>query len=188
MARVLLVTGDAAESLEVMYPYQRMLEDGHDVTIAAPRKKKLQFVVHDFVEGFDTYTEKPGYTWPADVAFKDVRPEEFDALIIPGGRAPEYVRMDPDARRIVKHFADARKPIAAICHAAQLLAAVDVLQGRRAACYPAVTPELTKAGGTFVDDAAVVDDNIVSARAWPDHPRWMRAFVRLLSERVSVGR
>jgi protease I len=187
MAKILIVTGDAAESLEVMYPYQRMQEEGHTVEIAAPTKKRLQFVVHDFVEGFDTYTEKLGYTWPADVAFKDVRPEEYDALIIPGGRAPEYIRMDPDARRIVKHFADQGKPIAAICHAAQLLAAADVLQGRRAACYPAVTPELSKAGGTFVDDAAVVDDNVVSARAWPDHPRWMKAFVNLLRTRIPAS-
>ncbi|HVA36621.1 MAG TPA: DJ-1/PfpI family protein [Candidatus Dormibacteraeota bacterium] len=187
MAKVLLVTGDAAESLEVMYPYQRMLEEGYTVKIAAPTAKRLQFVVHDFVEGFDTYTEKLGYTWPADVAFKDVRPEEYDALIIPGGRAPEYIRMDPDARRIVRHFAETNKPIAAICHAAQLLAAADVLSGRRAACYPAVSPELTKAGGTFVDDAAVVDGEIVSARAWPDHPQWMRAFVKLLRERVPAG-
>lgn len=186
MPKILLLTGDAAESLEVMYPYQRMLEEGYTVEIAAPVKKRLQFVVHDFVEGFDTYTEKLGYTWPADIACKDVRPDAYDALIIPGGRAPEYIRMDADARRIVKHFADSGKPIAAICHAAQLLAAADVLQGHRAACYPAVSPELTKAGGTFVDEAAVVDGNIVSARAWPDHPQWMRAFVNLLRTRIPV--
>lgn len=141
-------------------------------------------MVHDFVDGFDTYTEKLGYTWPADLAFKDVRPEEYDALIIPGGRAPEHIRMDEHARRIVKHFAESGKPIAAICHAAQLLAAADVLAGRRAACYPAVSPELIRARGTFVDEPAVVDGSIVSARAWPDHPQWMRAFVKLLRSRV----
>ncbi|MGZ3497961.1 MAG: DJ-1/PfpI family protein [Vulcanimicrobiaceae bacterium] len=185
--RVLLVTGDAAESLEVLYPYQRMLEEGYDTQIAAPSQKKLQFVVHDFIDGFDTYYEKPGYTWPADLAFKEVNPETFDALIIPGGRAPEYIRMDEDAKRIVRHFVEQRKPIAAICHAAQLMAAAGVLEGRRLACYPHVRPELERAGGTFIDEAAVVDDTIVTARAWPDHPQWMRAFMNILKQRAPVN-
>src|SRR5271155_2318546 len=98
MAKVLLVTGDGAESLEVMYPYQRLTEEGYQVDIAAPSVKKLQFVVHDFTDGFDTYTEKPGYTWPADVAFADVDPADYVALVIPGGRAPEYIRNDPDVQ------------------------------------------------------------------------------------------
>ena len=104
MPKVLILTGDAAESLEVMYPYQRLLEEGYQVDIAAPTVKKLQFVVHDFVDGFDTYTEKLGYTWPADVAFADVDPADYVALVIPGGRAPEYIRSDPDLQRIVRHF------------------------------------------------------------------------------------
>src|ERR687894_638190 len=98
MPKVLVLTGDAAESLEVMYPYQRLLEEGYEVDIAAPTKKKLQFVVHDFVEGYDTYTEKPGYTMDADVAFADVDPADYAALVIPGGRAPEYIRNEPDFR------------------------------------------------------------------------------------------
>src|SRR3954467_10950856 len=102
MAKVLVLTGGAAESLEVMYPYQRLLEEGYEVHIAATSKKKLQFVVHDFVDGFDTYTEKPGYTWQADVAFADVDPSDYSALVIPGGRAPEYIRNDADVQRIVK--------------------------------------------------------------------------------------
>src|SRR5919197_5558654 len=104
MSKVLMIAGDAAESLVVMYPYQRLVEEGYEVHIAAPSKKKLQFVVHDFVEDFDTYTEKPGHTWPADVAFADVNPEDYVAVVIPGGRAPEYIPNDPDARRIVRHF------------------------------------------------------------------------------------
>jgi protease I len=104
MPKVLIITGDAAESLEVMYPYQRLLEEGYQVDIAAPSVKKLQFVVHDFTDGFDTYTEKPGYTWPADIAFADVDPADYVALVIPGGRAPEYIRNDPDVQRIVRHF------------------------------------------------------------------------------------
>src|SRR6266567_843670 len=110
MPKVLIITGDAAESLEVMYPYQRLQEEGYQVDIAAPSVKKLQFVVHDFVDGVATYTEKPGYTWPADVAFADVEPADYVALVIPGGRAPEYIRNDPDVQRIVRHFMEADHP------------------------------------------------------------------------------
>src|SRR5919108_908421 len=137
MARVLMLTGDAGESLEVLYPYQRLREEGYEVDIAAPSKKKLQFVVHDFVEGFDTYTEKPGYTWDADLAFADVDPADYVALVIPGGRAPEYIRNDPDVKRIIKHFFGAAKPVAQLCHAPLALATAGVLDGRRTAAYPA---------------------------------------------------
>jgi protease I len=180
MAKVLLLAGDAAESLEVLYPYQRLLEEGYEVHIAAPSKKKLQFVVHDFVEGYDTYTEKPGYTWPADVAFADVNPLDYVALVIPGGRAPEYIRNDADCQRIIQHFFGESKPVAQLCHAPLALAAAGVLRGRRTAAYPALAPDVRAAGAEFVDAAAVVDGNMVSARAWPDHPSWMREFVRLL--------
>ena len=159
MPKVLILTGDAAESLEVMYPYQRLLEEGYQVDIAAPSAKKLQFVVHDFVDGYDTYTEKPGYTWPADIAFADVEPADYVALVIPGGRAPEYIRNDPDVQRIVRHFMEGDQPVAQLCHAPQVLAA---------------------AGAEFVDGAAVIDGQMVSARAWPDHPAWMREFIEIL--------
>src|SRR3954463_59114 len=138
MSKVLILTGDAAESLEVMYPYQRLLEEGYEVDIAAPSKKTLQFVVHDFVDGYDTYTEKPGYTWPADVAFADVDPADYVALVIPGGRAPEYIRNNPDYQRIVRHFFDADLPVAQLCHAPLVLSAAGVLKGRRTAAYPAL--------------------------------------------------
>jgi protease I len=187
MARILMLAGDAAESLEVMYPYQRLLEEGYDVDIAAPSKKKLQFVVHDFVDGYDTYTEKPGYTWQADVAFSDVKPENYIALVIPGGRAPEYIRNDPDVQRIVKHFFGDQKPVAQLCHAPLVLAAAGVLSGRRTAAYPALAPDVRAAGAQFIDSEAVVDGNMVSARAWPDHPAWMREFMALLRSRVSVA-
>ena len=159
MPKVLILTGDAAESLEVMYPYQRLLEEGYQVDIAAPSAKKLQFVVHDFVDGYDTYTEKPGYTWPADIAFADVNPADYVALVIPGGRAPEYIRNDPDVQRIVRHFMEGDQPVAQLCHAPQVLAA---------------------AGAEFVDSGAVIDGQMVSARAWPDHPTWMREFIEIL--------
>ncbi|GAA0395579.1 DJ-1/PfpI family protein [Streptomyces luteireticuli] len=186
MPKVLILTGDAAEDLEVLYPYQRLLEEGYEVDVAAPSVKKLQFVVHDFVPGFDTYAEKPGHSWDADVAFADVAPEAYAALVIPGGRAPEYLRLDADVQRIVRHFFDADKPVAQICHGALTLAAAGVLDGRRTAAYPACAPEVRLAGGTFVDAEAVVDGNLVSARAWPDHPAWMRAFVGLLREKAPV--
>ncbi|MDP2479195.1 MAG: DJ-1/PfpI family protein [Candidatus Palauibacterales bacterium] len=185
--KILILTGDAAESLEVMYPYQRLLEEGYEVDIAAPSKKKLHFVVHDFEAGFDTYTEKPGYAWDADVAFADVDPADYAALVIPGGRAPEYIRNDPDFVRIVRYFFDEERPVAQICHAGLGLAAAGVLEGRRTAAYPAIAPDVERAGAEFVDSAAVVDGAMVSARAWPDHPAWMREFMGILKKKASVG-
>ncbi|KAA2257919.1 DJ-1/PfpI family protein [Solihabitans fulvus] len=187
MPKILLVTGDAAEVLEVMYPYQRLLEEGYEVHIAAPTKKKLQFVVHDFVDGFDTYTEKLGHTWPADLAFADVDPADYAALVVPGGRAPEYIRNDADLQRIVRHFVAEGKPLAHLCHGALVLAAAGVLDGRRTAAYPAVAPDVRAAGGEFVDEEAVVDGVLVSARAWPDHPAWMREFVAVLRAKAPVS-
>jgi protease I len=184
--KILIITGDAAESLEVMYPYQRLLEEGYQVDIAAPSVKKLQFVVHDFVDGFDTYTEKLGYTWPADVAFANVNPADYVALVIPGGRAPEYIRNDPDVLRIVRHFMNEDLPVAQLCHAPLVLAAAGTLNGRRTAAYPALAPDVAVAGAEFVDAGGVVDGQMVSARAWPDHPAWMREFIRILRSKAPV--
>jgi len=184
VAKVLILTGDAAESLEVMYPYQRLKEEGYEVHIAAPNKKKLHFVVHDFEPGYDTYTEKPGYSWNADVSFADVDPADYAALVVPGGRAPEYIRNNPDCQRIVKHFFDREKPVAQLCHAPLVLAAAGVLKGKRTAAYPALESDVKAAGAQFVDAEAVIDGAMVSARAWPDHPAWMREFVRVLKQRT----
>ena len=186
VAKVLILTGDAAESLEVMYPYQRLKEEGYEVHIAAPNKKKLHFVVHDFEPGYDTYTEKPGYSWDADLAFKDVKPDDYVALVIPGGRAPEYIRNDADLQKIIRHFFQQEKPVAQLCHAPLALAAAGVLKGRKTAAYPALAPDVKAAGAEFVDSGAVVDGQMVSARAWPDHPTWMRAFIRLLKQKAPV--
>lgn len=182
--KVLILTGDAAESLEVMYPYQRLLEEGYDVHIAAPTKKKLHFVVHDFEPGFDTYTEKPGYSWDANLAFADVDPADYVALVIPGGRAPEYIRNDKDVQRIIRHFFREEKPVAHLCHAALALSAAGVLNGRQTAAYPALECDVTAAGAKFVNSEAVVDGAMVSARAWPDHPGWMREFIQLLKKKA----
>jgi protease I len=184
--KVLILTGDAAESLEVMYPYQRLKEEGYDVHIAAPNKKKLHFVVHDFEPGYDTYTEKPGYSWDADAAFAEVNPSEYSALVIPGGRAPEYIRNNSDCKEIIRHFFEQQKPVAQLCHAGLAVAAAGMLKGRRTAAYPAIEPDIKAAGAEFVNAEAVVDGNMISARAWPDHPAWMREFVRLLKEKAPV--
>jgi protease I len=184
--KILILTGDAAESLEVMYPYQRLREEGYDVKIAAPNKKKLHFVVHDFEPGYDTYTEKPGYSWDADLAFSDVRPEEYAAVVIPGGRAPEYIRNDVNFGKIVRHFFDKQKPVAQLCHAPLALIAAGVLKGRKTSAYPALEPDVKAAGAEFVNSEAVVDGTMVSARAWPDHPAWMREFVKILRQKAPV--
>lgn len=187
MAKILIVAGDAAESLEVLYPYQRLQEEGYQVHIAGPSRKTLQFVVHDFADGYDTYTEKPGYTWPADLAFSEVDPSDYAALVIPGGRAPEYIRNDPDFQRIVRHFFEESKPVAQICHAPLALGCAGLLEGRRTAAYPALAPDVAGFGAEFVDGAAVVDGVMVSARAWPDHPSWMREFVQVLRAKVPAS-
>jgi protease I len=184
--KVLILTGDGAETLEVFYPYQRLQEEGYEVHIAAPSRKNLQFVVHDFADGFDTYTEKPGHTWQADLAFADVDPSEYVACVIPGGRAPEYIRNDEECKRIVRAFFGDDRPVAHLCHGPLVTAAAGVLQGRTTAAYPALEPDVEIAGATFQDGDAVVDGRLVSGRAWPDHPGWMREFMRLLREHAPV--
>ncbi|HZG06453.1 MAG TPA: DJ-1/PfpI family protein [Streptomyces sp.] len=184
---VLLVTGDAADSLEVLYPYQRLREEGYTVHIAAPRRKRLRFVVHDVEAGYDTYTEKPGYTWPADLAFTEVDPGRYAAVVIPGGRAPEYLRNDPELRKILKAFFDADKPVAQICHGPLLTAASGGLGGRRVTAHPALEADMQAAGAFFRDREVVVDGALVSARSWPDHPGWMREFLAVLRAAAPVG-
>ena len=183
--KVLIVTGDGGEALEIMYPYQRLKEEGYEVHIAAPSKKKIHSVVHDMEEGWDTYTEKLGYKVQADLAFKDVKPQEYDALVIPGGRAPEYIRGDKHLKKIVSYFADSKKPIAFECHAGLILAPLGVLEGRKCAAYPPIAADIEAAGGKFIDKEVVVDGTWVSARAWPDHPAFMREFMKVLKEETA---
>ena len=186
MPKVLIMTGDAAEALEVIYPHQRLREEGYEVVVASLSKKLMLLVVHEFVPGNDTFVEKPGYHWPSDVAFKDVDPSEFAAVVIPGGRAPEYIRNDPDFVRIVRHFFKEEKPVAHLCHASIALAKAGVLKGRRIAAYPELQSDVEAAGAEFVNSEAVVDGVMVSARAYPDHPAWMREFMRILRKRAPV--
>lgn len=184
MAKILLMAGDAAEALETMYPLQRLQEEGHTVHVAAPTKKVIQTVVHDFEPHMDTYTEKPGYRVQADVAFNEVNPADYDGLYIPGGRAPEWIRNAPGALEIVRHFVEAKKPIGTLCHGPLVLIAAGVVKGCRLAAYGALKPDVEAAGATFVDEAAVVNDNLVTGRAWPDNPAVMKQFLKLVLART----
>ena len=180
--KVLIIAGDGVEAQEIFYPYYRLKEEGFEVHVAAPTKKDFLFtVVHDFEPGWETYSEKLGYRFPwVDLAFKDVKPEEYDGLVIPGGRAPEFIRTYPELEKIVKHFFEANKPVAAICHGPLVLTAYGLLKGRKATSYIAVKPDVEAAGATYVDEEVVVDGNLVTSRAWPDLPAFMREFIKLL--------
>lgn len=179
--KILIVTGDAVEALEIFYPYYRCLEEGFEVTIASPSVKKLQTVSHDFIDGMETYVEKPAYGIESHVAFENVNPAEYDGLIIPGGRAPEYIRLNPVLPGIVRHFFVENKPVGAICHAAQVLAVVpDLMKGREYTAYIACKPEVTACGATYINETLHTDQNLVSGHAWPDLPGFMREFIKLL--------
>jgi protease I len=188
---ILMLVGDYVEDYEVMVPFQALLMVGHNVHAVCPGKKSGESVrtaIHDF-EGDQTYSEKRGHNFALNATFDEIRADEYDALVIPGGRAPEYIRLNPRVLEIVRHFANAKKPIAAICHGAQVLAAAGVLQGKSCSAYPACAPEVTGSGGRFADIAitdAVVDGNLVSAPAWPAHPAWIAKFLTLLGTRIEL--
>ncbi|HLW80091.1 MAG TPA: DJ-1/PfpI family protein [Terriglobia bacterium] len=188
MLRVLLVAGDATESLDTWYPYHRLREENIEVHIGAPDKRLLYSVVHDFEPGWDTYIEKPGYRIPADVAFRDVKPEDYDGLILSGGRAPEYLRNDAEVKRIVRHFVDRQKPIAALCHGSLILAAVDAVRGRTIATYEALAPDMELAGATFKNTEVVVEGNLVTSRTWMDLPFFTREFLKVLRSAETAAR
>ena len=187
--KILLLVGDYVEDYEAMVPFQALTMIGHTVHAVCPDKKAGDTVptaVHDF-EGDQTYSEKRGHNFGLNADFDSLRPEAYDALVIPGGRAPEYIRLNPRVLELVRHFSQADKPIAAVCHGAQVLAAAGVLEGRSCSAYPAVGPDVDRAGGTFVEidvDQAHVDGNLVTAPAWPAHPRWLAEFLKLLGTRI----
>ncbi len=189
MSRILLLAGDYVEDYEIMVPFQALQMVGHVVDAVCPGKRKGESVktaVHDF-EGAQTYSEKPGHNFTLNATFDDVREGEYDALLIPGGRAPEYIRLNARVLEITRHFADRGKPIAAICHGVQLLAAAGVLRGRSCTGYPACGPEARAAGAEWVDvpvDGAHVDGNLVTSPAWPGHPQWLARFLDVLGTRI----
>jgi protease I len=188
---MLMLVGDYVEDYEVMVPFQTLSMIGHTVHTACPGKQAGQTVrtaIHDF-EGDQTYSEKPGHNFQLNATFSEVYPEAYDALVIPGGRAPEYIRLNERVLEIVRHFAQANKPIAAICHGAQVLTAAGVLEGRTCSAYPAVGPDVTRAGGTFKAleaDQATTDGNLVTAPAWPAHPAWLAQFLKVLGTRIEL--
>ena len=189
MKTILMLVGDYAEDYETMVPFQALQMVGHAVHAVCPGKtagEKIRTAIHDF-EGDQTYSEKRGHDFALNATFADVRAEDYDALVIPGGRAPEYLRLNPDVLRLVRHFFDDNKPVAAVCHGPQLLAAAGVLTGRTCSAYPACAPEVVLAGGKFADiavTAAHVDGNLVTAPAWPAHPAWLAAFLKLLGTTI----
>ncbi|KZK80371.1 General stress protein 18 [Pseudovibrio sp. Ad13] len=185
--KVLMITGDFTEDYETMVPFQTLGAVGHDVHAVCPDKKAGDTVatsIHDF-EGDQTYTEKRGHNFTLNASFDAINPADYDALVIPGGRAPEYLRLNPAVLEMVRHFFKENKPVAAICHGAQLLSAAGVLEGRTCSAYPACAPEVTVSGGKFADidvADAVTDGNLVTAPAWPAHPAWLKQFLALLNQ------
>lgn len=185
MAKILMITGDYTEDYETMVPFQCLLACGHQVDAVCPGKKageSVKTAIHDF-EGAQTYSEKPGHNFALNADYAAVDVASYDALVIPGGRAPEYLRLDASVLEKVRHFFETNKPVAAICHGAQLLTAAGVLQGRKCSAYPACAPEVTAAGGSYAEievTEAVTDGNLVTAPAWPAHPAWLSQFMALL--------
>jgi protease I len=185
MARVLILAGDAAEDLELMFVKYRLVEAGHEAHVAAPTTRPIKLVVHDFEPDWDTYVERPGRTCPVDVPFADADPADYDACVIPGGRAPEFIRVDPDVRRLVEHFFAEEKPVGTLCHGPQVPAALGLLRGRRSSGFPPLAPDIEAAGGTYVDGPDVVDGHMISCRGWGDLAEWSRAFMQAL-DRAAV--
>ena len=190
--RILMIVGDYVEDYEVMVPFQALLSLGLTVDAVCPDKvagDTVRTAIHDF-EGDQTYSEKPGHNFALNASFAEVNAEDYDALVLPGGRAPEYLRLNPAVLDLVRHFSASDKPIAAICHALQILAAADVIQGKTCSAYPAVGPEVNLAGGTYTDipvDQAHTDGNLVTAPAWPAHPAWISQFIAVLGIEVKHG-
>ncbi|MCE9789730.1 DJ-1/PfpI family protein [Shewanella chilikensis] len=185
MANVLILAGDYVEDYEIMVPFQALQMVGHKVIAVCPDKEAgdtVRTAIHDF-EGDQTYSEKPGHNFVLNGDFEQISADDFDALLIPGGRAPEYLRLYDEVLELVRAFANADKPIAAVCHGAQLLTAAGVVQGKKVSAYPACAPEVRQAGGEYADievTEAITDGKLVTAPAWPAHPQWLAQFHALL--------
>lgn len=188
--KILMICGDYCEDYETMVPFQTLMTVGHTVHAICPDKKsgdQIKTAIHDF-EGAQTYSEKPGHNFTLNASFADIVVADYDALVIPGGRGPEYLRLNAQVIAMVQHFFTSNKPVAAICHGAQLLAGAGVLKGRTCSAYPACQADVELAGGTYAAiaiDAAYTEGNLVSAPAWPAHPAWMAQFLDLLGTKIS---
>jgi len=187
--KILMIVGDFVEDYEVMVPFQALQMVGHTVHAVCPGKKageKVRTAIHDF-EGDQTYSEKPGHNFALNATFAGLSPDDYHALVVPGGRAPEYLRLNEQVIKIVQHFVRTKKPIASLCHGPQLLAAAGALKGKNCSAYPAVGPDIAGAGGTYVDiplDQAYVFGNLVTAPAWPAHPAWLAKFLEVLGTKI----
>jgi len=192
-ARLLMIVGDYVEDYEAMVPFQALQAVGHVVHAVCPGKRageKVRTSIHDF-EGDQTYSEKRGHDFALNATFDSIQVADYDGLVLPGGRAPEYLRLDPSVLKMVQHFDQHQKPIGALCHAAQLLTAADVLRGKVLTCYPACAPEVELAGGKYVEVAmtgAVVDGMLVTGPAWPAHPAWLAKFLQVVEEYMTTAR
>jgi len=181
--RILLVIGDAAEVLDTFYPYHRLLEEGYTVDVAGPEARTYHLVLHERPDGWDITEERPGYKMKANVAFRDIDPAHYDAMVITGGRAPEYLRYDAELLRVTKALFAANKPIASVCHGIEIVAAAGGLPGRTATTVAKCKLDIESFGGRYVDEPVVVSGNLVTARTWHDNPAWMREFIKLLKSR-----
>ncbi len=183
--RVLIPIGDAAEAIDTLYPFYRVREEGWDAVVAGPEARVYHLVMHEIPPGWDITREGPSYHLRADVAFRDVDPAGYDALFLTGGRAPEYIRYDQDLMRIVRHFFVEQKPVAVVCHGAEIVAAADVIRGKRLATVPKCRLDVALCGGTFVDEGCVRDGNMVSGRTWHDQHGYMREFMKMIHEQIA---
>jgi protease I len=186
--QILLLTGDFGEDYEIMVPYQALQMVGHEVHAVCPEKESGETVktaIHDF-RGDQTYMESRGHDFELTATLSAVDPADYDALVVPGGRAPEYLRTYEEVLDVVRHFFEEDKPVATLCHGPQILAAAGVLDGREITSYPAVQPEVEAAGCSWVDDV-VRDGNLVTAQAWPDHPEWLAEFLDVLGTNIEHG-
>jgi protease I len=188
MAKVLIITGDGGESYEALYAVHRFEEEGWDAVVAAPSRRRLNLVMHDFKPGWDTYIERRGYGMEAHVAFADVQVDDYEAVLILGGRAPEYLRNNARLLELIRDFDRQGKWIFAICHGVQILATAGLARGKRVTCYEHVRPEAEQAGATFVDQQAVRDGRIITAQTWQSHPAFYREIFAQLSGKASAAR
>ncbi len=188
---ILFLAGDYVEDYEIMVPFQVLTMVGYQVDVVCPDKKAGDIIrtsIHDF-EGDQTYSEKRGHNFTLNASFSEVNPDDYTGLLIPGGRAPEYIRLNERVLEITRSFFEADKPVAAVCHGLQLLAAAGVLKDRSCTAYPACGPEVNLAGGTYVEtaiDGVHVDGNLVSSPAWPAHPQWLAAFLKVLGTKIEL--
>ena len=179
--KVLFPIGDASEVLDTMYPYFRVQEDGFEAVVAGPEARLYPLVMHEIPPGWDITREGPSYHLEATIAFRDVKPREYAGIFITGGRAPEYLRYDKHLVKAVRHFMDAGKPVASVCHGAEILAYADVIRGKRLATVPKCKFDVEVVGGTYVEEPCVVDGNLVTGRTWHDNAQFIPVFMKMLN-------